>query len=116
MPHDVIEDQVTDFGEGVKSDIKLFAFILQSCVKQMDDVHAYLLGEDNHVYGVCLDMGENAFKIVFFPPDFPQFVHMMRAKDVQKILSWLQTIDTVFLSPSHVLRSPRETTADVFLH
>ena len=52
MPHDVIEDQVTDFGEGVKSDIKLFAFILQSCVKQMDDVHAYLLGEDNHVYGV----------------------------------------------------------------
>ena len=83
---------MTDFGEGVKSDIKLFAFILQSCVKQMDDVHAYLLGEDIHVYGVWLDMGENAFKIVFFPPDFPQFVHMMRAKDIQKILSWLQTV------------------------
>ena len=53
---------MTDFGEGVKSDIKLFAFILQSCVKQMDDVHAYLLGEDNHVYGVCLDMARTPSK------------------------------------------------------
>ena len=83
---------MADFGEGVKSDIKLFSFILQSCVKQMENVHAYLVGEDNHVYGVCLDMGENAFKIIFVPPDFPQFVHMMKTTDVQKLLAWLQTV------------------------
>lgn len=88
----MIEDQMADFREGIKPDIMMFSFILQSCGKQMEDVHAYLFGEDNHMYGVCLDMGENAFKIIFFPPDFPQFVHMMKVKDAQKIASWLQTI------------------------
>ena len=92
LPYDVIEVRVNELGEGSRADVSFFYSVLQSCSQQMDKGHVYLEGKDSHVYGLCLDMGDGAFKIVFFLPDFPRFLRMMGAKDASKIVSWLQTI------------------------
>ena len=70
--------------------VQMLLQLLQSCV--MSEGKPYLFGEDQHCYGTILDIHDEDFTVVFFPPDLPLALSFVETKNSEEILRWIQTV------------------------
>lgn len=75
--------------------------LLMRAVKEMKEKKEvpFLFGEDEHVYGMIQLVDPHSLQMLFFPPDFPMLLNLIRNNQFEKIVAWIQTIPMQYIPP-----------------
>lgn len=97
LPFDSITVDPNQVIEATSRVVKLLMLAVKE-MKEMKEV-PFLFGEDEHMYGMIQLVDPNSLQMLFFPPDFPLLLNLIRSNQFEKIVAWIQTIPVQYVPP-----------------